>query len=434
MYPTLYHLLQDLLGVHLEVLKLVNTFGLLVALAFVAAAQALARELERREALGQFTPQAVAAVPREPPSATADALSSALLVFLLAFKLSPMLLGEVSLAGGADAQRYLLSTRGHLPLGLLSGLLWGAFVYARRQRASTDVRSPAEPAAAEPAGAELAAASAPAAPAVVMHARDHLMGITTSAAIGGFLGAKVFHWLESPERLAELLQRPSLDMLFGGLTIYGGLIVGAFAVYTYCRRHQLSFAAVCDATAPGLMLAYAVGRLGCQLAGDGDWGIANPNPPPALLSWLPQWWWAFDYPNNVINAGVPLAQGGFPGYGMHLDPPVYPTPLYESVVALGCFGALWGMRRRIHVPLVLFGSYLMMNGFARFWIEKIRVNVTYDGWGMQMTQAELIAVASFLAGLFLIVHQLRRVREAPSRVAAEVEDEAAGDGPVEKAG
>ena len=427
MYPTLYHLTQDLFGVHLELLKLVNTFGLMVALGFLAAARTLARELERREALGQFTPVSVTIAHRAPPSAVADALSSSLLAFLLAFKLFPILLGEVVLSGGADAQRYLLSMQGHGPLGLVAGLFWGGVVYTRRRIGRATERAPQAGSEQSESGSQ----DPPAEPAV-LHARDHTMGITTAAALGGFLGAKVFHWLESPERLAELFQRPSLDMLFGGLTIYGGLIVGALAVYAYCRRHQLGFAAVCDATAPGLMLAYAVGRLGCQLAGDGDWGIDNPHPMPAWLQWLPHWVWAYDYPNNVLNAGVPLPEGGYPGYGMHLMPAVYPTPLYEAVVSLGCFGLLWGMRRRVRVPLVLFGTYLALNGFARFWIEKIRVNVTYDLWGEQATQAELIAAVSFVAGLALVVYQMRRFRAHPSPVTPTVELGSPGEAPVEK--
>ena len=125
----------------------------------------------------------------------------------------------------------------------------------------------------------------------------------------------------------ELLEHPSIGAIFSGLGIYGGLIVGAVFVYAYCRRSKLPFSHVCDANAPGLMLAYGVGRLGCQLAGDGDWGIPSTGSPPGF-GWLPPWFWAFDYPNNVLRQGILMASGGYAGFGPHLVPPVYPTPLY----------------------------------------------------------------------------------------------------------
>jgi prolipoprotein diacylglyceryltransferase len=163
------------------------------------------------------------------------------------------------------------------------------------------------------------------------------------------------------------------------------------------------------------MLAYGIGRLGCHFSGDGDWGIASTSPAPPAVAWLPDWFWAYDYPNNVIGSGVKMATGGFPGYGTHLVPPVYPTPLYESLAAFALFALLWGVRKHIQQPLVMFGLYMMVNGFERFWIEKIRVNATYEILGKTMTQAEIIAVLMFIGGAVLLVVQLKR---APLRSAA----------------
>jgi prolipoprotein diacylglyceryltransferase len=245
--------------------------------------------------------------------------------------------------------------------------------------------------------------------------QDFTMGITGAAALGGLIGAKLFHLLERPRSIIELFEHPSLAAIFSGLTIYGGLIVGALFVWLYTRRRNIPFAHVCDANAAGLMLAYAIGRLGCQLSGDGDWGIPNPAEPPALIAWLPEWVWSYGYPNNVIGAGVPMASGGFPGYGTHLVPPVYPTPLYESVFAFISFAVLWYLRRRIERPLALFGIYMMINGFARFWVEKIRVNATYDLFGTAVTQAEIIAVVLFIGGAGIIAWS-RRVLLTPPPV------------------
>jgi len=403
MYPTLYHAFHDLLGVDLQILKLLNTFGFFVALAFLAAARCLASELGRRHAAGLIP---VTRRRVEPPRATTlfDVLLSGAVAFVLGFKFFGVALGEHTLQGGADTQRYLLSSQGHMWAGLLCSVLWMG--YRARELRSTS--------AAAKAATSQAAAKAAAEPEFVeVTPVDHTMGITGAAALGGLIGAKVFHWLERPRTILEFFENPSFDAITAGLTIYGGLIVGGLFVYAYCRRNKLPFAQLCDANAPGLMLAYGIGRLGCQLSGDGDWGIPNLSEPPRVLAWLPSWLWSFDYPNNVIRQGVPMAEGGFPGYGTHLVPLVYPTPLYEVIAAFAIFGLLWYLRTRIQRPLMLFGIYLMLNGFERFWIEKIRVNATYDLFGVAVTQAEIIAVILFVAGAALVWTRLRAAPAAP---------------------
>jgi prolipoprotein diacylglyceryltransferase len=179
-----------------------------------------------------------------------------------------------------------------------------------------------------------------------------------------------------------------------------------------------------DAAAPGLILAYGIGRIGCQVSGDGDWGIANTAPKPGWLSWLPDWLWAYDYPNNVnYDANYPQYLGElndtnvlpitdpnvpcFEGYCTHLDPMVFPTPVYETMMATGIFLFLWMMRKRLAIPGLMFASYLMLNGIERFFIEKIRVNNKFDLLGIQATQAEVIAVLFFLVGAALFVYRKR---------------------------
>lgn len=401
MYPTLYHAVFDLTGVELNGLKLINMFGFLVALAFLAAARCLSSELARKHREGWISSTRRRVEPVQPTSPL-DLLLSGLMVFVIGWKFFGI---EASMQGGSDAQRYLLSLRGNVWAGLACVAVWMGFRFRELRREKADLAK---------AGAEKKPASDQPAEEDVPP-QDFTMGITGAAALGGLVGAKLFHLLERPRSIIELFEHPSLGAIFSGLTIYGGLIVGALFVWRYTRRRGMPFAHVCDANAPGLMLAYAIGRLGCQLAGDGDWGIPNPSEPPALIAWLPRWVWAYDYPNNVIEAGVPMASGGFVGYGTHLVPPVYPTPLYESVFAFIAFGVLWYLRKRIERPLVLFGIYMMINGFARFWVEKIRVNATYDLFGTAVTQAEIIAVVLFIGGAGLIVWS-RRVLLAPPPV------------------
>ena len=120
---------------------------------------------------------------------------------------------------------------------------------------------------------------------------------------------KVVPLLEYPDEFIAFIQQPSLNAFLGGLTIYGGLIVGGIAVYVFARRNNMNFLRLADATSPGLLLAYGIGRMGCQISGDGDWGIPNPFPKPGWLSWAPDWVWAYAYPNNVNAVYGPDRQG-----------------------------------------------------------------------------------------------------------------------------
>jgi phosphatidylglycerol---prolipoprotein diacylglyceryl transferase len=194
------------------------------------------------------------------------------------------------------------------------------------------------------------------------------------------------------------------------------------------------------------MLAYAIGRIGCQVSGDGDWGILNsayvtgadgkavlagagdfthalrqykdiylpqyanldyvPHLSVKAPSWLPDWLFAYAYPHNVIGEGVRIADCNGQ-YCAQLPIPVFPTPIYETLVCLGLFFVLWALRKRLKIPGTLFAVYLIINGIERFFIEKIRVNSKYDIFGLHPTQAELISAALVISGVILFV-QLRR--------------------------
>jgi phosphatidylglycerol:prolipoprotein diacylglycerol transferase len=202
--------------------------------------------------------------------------------------------------------------------------------------------------------------------------------------IAGLLGAKVFHLLEHPR---EFIENPA-RMLFstGGLTFFGGLIASVTAGAIYARRHKAPIPVLLDVFAPALMLAYGIGRIGCQIAGDGDWGIAVTSPAPA---WLPDWLWAQTYEGNIAGVEIP-------------PPGVYPAPLYETLMATAAFGLLWSIRKHGHAGGWLFGVYLLLAGVERFLIELIRVNATYSIFGMEITQAQIIATVCVFAGVFVM--------------------------------
>jgi len=211
---------------------------------------------------------------------------------------------------------------------------------------------------------------------------SHLIGtITVLAIVAGFGGAKLFHILENLDSFSV----DPLGMIFskGGFTFYGGLIVAAIVIVRYVKKKGISVPRVIDAAAPGLMLAYGIGRIGCHLAGDGDWGIHSDLA--AQPSWMPTWLWAETYPNNIL--GIDLS-----------STPVYPTPIYEFAAAVVLFAVLYSLRDHRHMAGWLFWLYLTLNGLERFFIEKIRVNNQFDVLGVTMTQAEIIAVLLMIAG------------------------------------
>ncbi|MGB0509942.1 MAG: prolipoprotein diacylglyceryl transferase family protein, partial [Flavobacteriales bacterium] len=218
MYPNLYFLFQDLLGLEISALKLVNTFGLMVAFAFVAASGLLRRELQRKEDEGllETTSKDVWVGKAEGPMAWA---SSALLGFLLGWKVLWLLLNASDLFRGVGPpQQHLFSGDGYPLLGV-AGALVMAWLRRRedlKQRLDTPEKK-----------------------TVVVHPWERTGTITLVAAVGGVVGAKLFHLLEYPDELVAFFREPSLQSFLGGLTIYGGLIVGGLAVAWYARRIKI---------------------------------------------------------------------------------------------------------------------------------------------------------------------------------------------------
>jgi len=207
-------------------------------------------------------------------------------------------------------------------------------------------------------------------------------GLAVIAGLAGLVGARMFHILEhAPDFAAD-----PWSMIFSrsGFSMLGGLVFGTIAGAIHVRRRGLPVLAVCDAVAPALMLGYAVGRIGCQISGDGDWGI--PADMALKPGWLPAWLWAQTYDNNIFGAAI-------------APPGVYPTPIYETLLSLAAFGVLWGLRKHPHRAGWLFALYLLLSGTERFFIELIRVNPSVNVLGVAVTQAQIISVALVAFGI-----------------------------------
>jgi phosphatidylglycerol---prolipoprotein diacylglyceryl transferase len=384
MYPNLYFVFLDLFGLDLPFLKLVNSFGFFVAMAFLIGGYLIHLEFIRLTHSGVFKSNKIQSLTGLPATST-EIFSQAFIGFLFGWKFLYLAFNARTLfSDGSIPQSHLFSSEGSIPLGLLLAFILGGWrYYEGRQNALPK----------------------PKMETIEVAPSEHVGGILTVAAIGGVLGAKLFHLIEYPDQFIEFFKNPSLNAFLGGLTIYGGLIFGGVSVYLYTRHYKLKFLNVADATAPSLMLGYGIGRLGCQISGDGDWGIPTPSPQPSWMNWMPDWTWSYNFPNNVNGVGRFISESDslnvYPGYGTVLDPAVYPTSLYETTISIILFIVLWSIRKKLKYAGLLFAVYLMMNGTERFFIEKIRVNTTFDLMGITMTQAELISTTLFLSGAVL---------------------------------
>ncbi|PCJ81505.1 MAG: diacylglyceryl transferase [Bacteroidetes bacterium] len=390
MYPNLYFALLDLFGIDLPFLKLVNSFGFFVAMAFLVGGYIISIEFSRLTTLGVFKPNHTEVIIGK-PATIFEIASQAIIGYLFGWKFLYLAINAGTLFNGSSLpQSHLFSSEGSVLLGVLLASILGGLKWWEAKKHELPE---------------------PKLEKTTVFPKEHVGGILTTAAIGGILGAKLFHLIEYPEQFVAFFKTPSLNAFLGGLTIYGGLIVGGLSVYFYSRHYGLKFLNVADSSAPALMLGYGIGRLGCQISGDGDWGIANPKPQPDWLSWLPEWTWSYNFPNNVNGVGRFISDSDpwsvYPGYGTCLDIAVYPTSLYETILSVLLFIILWKLRTRFKTAGLIFATYLMMNGLERFFIEKIRVNTTFDLLGITMTQAELISTALFIGGATLF-YVLRR--------------------------
>lgn len=378
MYPTLSDLLKDLLGINLPLP--IQMFGFMVAMAFVIGHYVIASELKRKSQLGLLSSIRRTVVEGLPASRT-ELFLNGLFGFLLGFKIVYIIFNYAEFT--IDPPAIVLSMKGNFFGGVLVAAAFAYYTYKEKEKAKLPK---------------------PVTKNIDLYPHDLMGNIIMIAAVAGLIGAKIFHNLENWD---DFVKSPVESLLsFSGLTFYGGLIVGLAAVYYYAKSNNIKFIHLIDAGAPGLMLAYGIGRIGCQLSGDGDWGIVNLASKPEWMSFLPDWTWAYKYPHNVLSEGVPIANC-VGRHCMELPQSVFPTPLYESVMALLIFAFLWSIRKKIVQPGLMFSIYLVLNGLERFMIEKIRVNTLYNISGFTFTQAELISSILMLLGIIGIIWSIK---------------------------
>jgi len=380
MYPDLSYFFHDLLGTSPDNwLSVIKTFGFFLILSFLASAYLLYLELRRKEKAGLL--QGSKEKERVGFPATWQELAlNGLFGFILGFKL-PYIAQHFD-AFKPDPAKMIFSGNGNLMYGIIGAALFAFLKYWDRKRHQL---------------------SKPLIRETLVMPHQRIGDITILAAISGLIGARLFSIIESEENIKAFIKHPLDQLLSGsGLAIYGGLILAFVTVYLYIKSKGMKPIYVMDAVAPSLIVGYAVGRLGCQFSGDGDWGIVNTSPQPGWW-FLPDWAWSYTYPHNVLNDGVKM-DGCLYNYCHQLSEGVFPTPIYETFFGIIIFIILWSLRKRIKIAGILFFIYVFLNGIERFFIEKIRTNPDINLLGMKATQAEYVAALLIIIGVVGIVY------------------------------
>jgi phosphatidylglycerol:prolipoprotein diacylglycerol transferase len=216
-------------------------------------------------------------------------------------------------------------------------------------------------------------------------AADPQMVIGVSA-VAGVAGAKLYHVLESP---SELMAAPfSIIFSRSGFAWFGGFIAGLLALIYFARRYRIHVLTFLDACAPAAAAGYAVGRIGCLLSGDGDYGQPTSLP------------WGMSFPPPALVPSTDVC----PKYGMPADCRVHPTPIYEFIVGMVLAYFLWKLGEKViraEMPQgIVLAAFLVFSGLARFLVEFIRINPRiYFG----LSNAQLASLGSIVAGIILYI-------------------------------
>ena len=427
MYPNLYYVFKDWFGVEWHSLSFLNTFGLMVAVAFLVAAWVLTAELKRKEKLGLLLPKEET-IEVGKPAGIIELLTNGLLGFIFGYKVGGIFLSKST---EISPQEYIFSSQGNV----LTGLALGAFLLYLKWSEKNKQKL-----------------AVPEKRIIRVWPHDRVGDIIVLGLIFGILGAKLFDNLEHWD---EFWESPIQHLLSqSGLTFYGGLILATIAILIYAYQKRIKLKHLMDAAAPALMIAYAIGRIGCHVSGDGDWGIYNsayvndangkvmvakpgnfeqmldrdstyflkgffvegnnqiyvtdriypslkdvPHKSVKGPSFLPTFLFANNYAQNVNKDGEKM-QNITDEHNRVLPSPVFPTPLYETIICSFIFLIMWLNRKKIKTPYFMFGLYLLLNGTERYLIEMMRVNIRYK---YQLTQAEIIALALIGTGVLFML-------------------------------
>ena len=218
-----------------------------------------------------------------------------------------------------------------------------------------------------------------------------------AAAVGGLIGARLLFIIEE---WSAFLRSPWSYIFTGaGFTWYGGFLGGVLAVSWVVKKNKIPWHKAADIAAPALAVGYGVGRLGCHIAGDGDWGTVTDVP------------WGVEYKNAIIGWVDPSTGRPYPP-GVR----VHPTPIYEFLESMIIFAILWSIRKKGYAPGTIFWLYLVLTGMARFVVEFWRINTVI---ALGLSEAQWFSVAMIIVGLWQLVRTRADMRTSTARKVAQ---------------
>jgi phosphatidylglycerol:prolipoprotein diacylglycerol transferase len=205
---------------------------------------------------------------------------------------------------------------------------------------------------------------------------DWAYEIIFAGLLGGLVGSRLYYLFQHTDQFSD----DPLGSLFGGtgLVWYGGVIGGTLGVVLWARRRGILGLGLLDLCAVPLALGYAIGRVGCQVSGDGDYGKPSDLP------------WAMGYPDGTVPTD--------PGVEVH------PTPIYETLAMGLAAWLLWRYRDRLR-PGLVFAWYLVASGAERLLVEFVRRN---DETALGLTTPQLESVVILIAGIVWLALAARR--------------------------
>src|SRR5712672_2851599 len=214
--------------------------------------------------------------------------------------------------------------------------------------------------------------------------------VVAIVAFAGIMGAKIWHMIDTPaDRLsAETFKSfgALLSWFRGGFAWFGGFVAGIAALLIIARRNRVNMLTMLDIASSAAAIGYAVGRIGCLISGDGDYGIPTNLP------------WGMAFPNGLVPTTVP----------------VHPTPIYEFLAGVLIYWYIWRRgTRSIQHPLaagVITGEFLILSGIERFLVEFIRINRLTQPLILGMSNAQFAALLTTIAGVILLIVVRRRFR------------------------
>ena len=216
---------------------------------------------------------------------------------------------------------------------------------------------------------------------------DLASNVTLIALVAGVSGSMFLYLIEN----WGFFVKDPFGMIFspGGLTFYGGFILATASIYLYAKKKNIRFMIIADSIAPALILAYGIARIGCHLAGDGDYGFPSTLP------------WATDYSNGTYPPSAafknfPEVTKLYPNGIVPDNTLCHPTPIYETIICSLFFLILWKNKEKWNAEGQMFSAYLVLAGVERFSVEFFRLNprLMFDLSEAQIISLVLIALGA----------------------------------------